>query len=197
MSPARCAAYAAPSTPEVSEPLAALPTPAGVRNSFAKQSGSEGSRASPSVWELAGEHFNHVARALGTAQPGWVCSALPPAPRAGGEQSHQCLFHRGLVPPAGPAWGWGAGTAGCAPHNSWLCSPQQLAVLPTSSLTPQRGPLNRHFHTPAKGEVTARRLLAVPWSCRGAKLQRGEGGRPQILPRVTPAGLAGPRGASG
>lgn len=124
MSPPCCAAYDAPSTPEVSEPLAALPTPAEVGNSFAKQSGSEGSRASQSVWELAGECFNHVCRALGTAQPGWVCSALPPSPRAGGAWSHQRLFHQGLVPPAGLAWGWGAGTAASAPHKSWLCSPQ-------------------------------------------------------------------------
>lgn len=64
-----------------------------LRSSFAKQSGSEGSRASQSVWELAGEHFNHVARPwerpslAGCAQlslllPGLGESSAPLAPRA-------------------------------------------------------------------------------------------------------------------
>lgn len=49
------AAYAAPSTLEAREPLAELPTPAEVSNSFAKQPGSEAFRASQSMWELARE----------------------------------------------------------------------------------------------------------------------------------------------
>lgn len=76
--------------------------------------------------------------------------------------------------------------------HSWLCSPQQLAVLPTSSLTPQRGPLNRHFHTPTKRGVMARRLLVVPRSCRGAKLQTGEDGRPPASPQSHPCRAGSP-----
>lgn len=190
MSPAGCAAYAAPSTPEVSEPLAALPTPAEVRSSFAKQSGSEGSRASQSVWELAGEHFNHVARALGTAQPGRVCSALPQLPGPGERGVISASFTKGWCPQRGLP---GAGALA------------QLALLPTRAGSaphklpdPPRGPLDRHFHAPAKRsrEVAAPRLLAVPASSRGANLQAGEGGRPPASPQSHPAGLAVPRGVS-
>lgn len=154
----------------------ALPTPK-VRNSFAKQSGSEGSRASQSVWGLAGEHFHHIARASGTAQPGCGCAQHALLLQGRGSAESSAPLSPWARAPSGASRGWGTGTASSAPHK--LPDPPRA----------QRGPLNRHFHTPTKRphpppqEVMAQSLLVVPGEQKRGQTAERRGWKPPASPQ--------------
>lgn len=97
--------------------------------------------------------------------PSSLPQEAPEPPRACGSLlGNTSITYQGLG--NGPAWagvlsspsfsqGWGSHCASC---TKGLCPQQlclgwglaQLAVLPTSSLTPHEPPLNQHFHTPTK-----------------------------------------------
>lgn len=112
MPPARCAAYAAPSTPQVS-------SIAHTRRAE-EQLCQVWLRGLQSLPERVGACWGALqsrSQALGTAQPGWVCSALPSSPRAGGVISAFCS--KGSAPTALPGAGERAQPA---------VSPQELPV---------------------------------------------------------------------
>lgn len=171
MSPTCFAAYAAPSTPEVREPLAELPTPAEVSNSFAKQSASEVFRASRSMWELAREQKQSRSKGPGnnlppiSRLPGCRCAQhslfLPRLEESGFISTGPHLFHEGPMPPSRACPGLGR-------WHSWLRSH-------TSSLTPhrpQRFPLNQAFDIPIKEApftTAGSRGPAPPRSARKAR----------------------------
>jgi len=147
MSPTCFAAYAAPSTLEVRESLAELPTPAEVSNSFAKQSGSEVFRALQSVCELAGEQKQSRSKGPGnnllpiSRLPGCRCAQhslfLPRLEESGFIRTGPHLFHEGPVPPSRACLGLGR-------WHSWLCSHPSSLNPPR----PQRFPLNQAFDIP-------------------------------------------------
>lgn len=134
----------------------ALPTPK-VRNSFAKQSGSEGSRASQSVWGLAGEHFHHVARASGTAQPGCGCAQHALLLQGRGSAESSAPLSPWARAPSGASRGWGTGTASSAPHK-----------LPDPPMGPA-GPFELAFPHPNKEAPSATAGSHGPESPRGAR----------------------------
>lgn len=173
MSPACCAAYAAPSTLEVREPLAELPRPAEVSKSFAKQPGSEVFRASQSVWELAGEPKQSHSKGPGnnlppiSRLPGFRCAQhsllLPRLEQSRLISTGPHLFHEGPVPPSGACPGLGR-------WHSWPCSH-------TSSLTPpspQRFPLNQAFDIPMEEAPFATAGTCGPAPPRSARKARDE-----------------------
>lgn len=173
MSPMCFAAYAAPSTPEVREPLAESPTPGEVSNSFAKQSGSEVFRASQSVWELAEEQKQSRSKGPGnnlppiSRLPGCRCAQhslfLPRLEESGFISTGPHLFHEGPMPA-------GRACPGLGRWHSWLRSH-------TSSLTPhrpQRFPLNQALHIPIEEVPSVTAESHGPAPPRSAKEGRDE-----------------------